>query len=151
DDGDEERVPEPVGERGLGEEILEVLQRGIERPERRVVDGAPRAVQLGVGTDGRDQHPVERKQRADDEDRQRNVEVHPPLPRPFYDHLPTAPAPVERRVACPRSAWHRHARCHAASSLRRYRNCTQTTMKRTGSMKREMAAPSPRRPVATPT
>src|SRR5207237_4160691 len=125
-DGDEERVPEPVRERRLLEQVAEVLQRGVERPERRVGHGAPRAVELRVGTDGRDEHPVEGKEGADQEHGERNVEVDPALPRLLDDH-------------------------YAPSSRRRYRSCTQTTTNSTGSMKSEMAAPSPRRPVATPT
>src|SRR5262249_27912564 len=120
----EERVPDPVRKARLLQQVLDVLQRRMQRPERRAVDRPPRAVELGVGADGRDQHPVERKQRADHEDRERDVEVHPLLPAPL-DH-------------------------HAASSLRRYLSCSQTTMNSTGSMKSEMAAPSPSRPVATP-
>ena len=83
---DEERVPQPAGERRLRHQVAEVLQRRRERPERRVVHGAPGAIELGVGADGGDQHPIEREQRADDEHGQRDVEVHPLLPPALYDH-----------------------------------------------------------------
>src|SRR5437762_346524 len=82
---DEERVPQPDGERRLRHEIAEVRERGRERPERRVVDGAPRAVELAVRADRRDQHPVERKQRADYEGGERDVEEHPRLPSRLDD------------------------------------------------------------------
>src|SRR5438034_1043360 len=65
----------------------------------RAVNNAPRAIELRVGSDGGDEHPVERKERADDEERERDVEVHPPLPRPLDDHLSRAPDRVEPRVA----------------------------------------------------
>src|SRR5262245_399680 len=83
--GDEERVPQPVGKRGLGEQVPEVLQRRVHRPERRVVGGAPRAVELGIGSNGRDQHPVEGEEGPDHEEGERNVEVDPLLPPPLDD------------------------------------------------------------------
>src|SRR5215813_14018137 len=82
----EEGVPQPVRECRLPEEIDEVLEGGIERPERRVVGSAPGAVELGVGTDRGDEHPVEGEQGTDHEDGQRDVEVHPLLPAPLDDH-----------------------------------------------------------------
>src|SRR5262249_31585598 len=95
-------------------------------PEGRVVRGPPRPVQLGVGTDGRDEHPVEREQGPDDEDGQRDVEEHPRLPPALQDHG------------------------QAPSSRRRYRSWTQTTRSRTGNMQRETAALARRRAASTP-
>jgi hypothetical protein len=48
------------------------------------------------------------------------------------------------------NSFDRADRHYAPSSLRKYLSWIQTTMKRTGSMQSEIAAPSPRRPVATP-
>src|SRR5215471_2054269 len=95
--GDEERVPQPVRKRRLGHQVPEVLEGGLQSPERRVVGGAPGTVQLGVGPDGGDEHPVEGEQGADDEDGEGNVEEDPPLPRSLDDHVIRGPASNDRR------------------------------------------------------
>src|SRR5262249_46038749 len=97
DGGDEERVPQPVRKRRLGHQGPEVLEGGLQSPERRVVGGAPGTVQLGVGPDGGDEHPVEGEQGADDEDGEGNVEEDPPLPRSLDDHVIRGPASNDRR------------------------------------------------------
>src|SRR5207247_9064138 len=111
--GDEEGVPEPVRERGLLEQVPEVLEGRMERPEGGVVDGPPRAVELGIWADGGDQHPVEGEERPDHEHGERNVEVHPPLPLSFYDHLVpggsaccrSSPGPPHQLLWCHRCAY----------------------------------------------
>src|SRR5213593_1138334 len=133
-DRDEHRVPEPGREHRLREEIEHVLDGGLGSPERRVVDRSPRPVQLTVGPEGGHQHPVEREQCADDEERQRDVEEDPLAPQRALDH-----ARAGARAAC-------H---HAPSTRRMYQSWITTMMKSIGNIS-ETAAPSPRSPVLMP-
>src|SRR2546427_726586 len=57
------------------------------------MDVAPGPVELRVGPDRGDEHPVERKERPDEEQGQRDVEEDPLLPAPLDDHY----APSRRR------------------------------------------------------
>src|SRR6202521_2951340 len=55
-------------------------------PERGIVRGVPRPVELAVRPDRGDDHPVEWKQQSDDEGGQRNVEEDPAPPNRALDH-----------------------------------------------------------------
>src|SRR5260370_32699427 len=55
-------------------------------PERGVVRGVPRTIELAVRPDRGDDHPVERKQQPDDEGGQRKVEEDPASPNRALDH-----------------------------------------------------------------
>src|SRR6185503_5313301 len=132
---DEHRVPQPRREHRLLEEIDRVLEGWLGRPERRVVDGAPRPVELAVRPERGDGHPVERKQRTHDEDRQRDVEEYPLVPATALDHAGTRA---------------RAARHQAPSTRRMYQSWMTTMMKSIGNIASETAAPSPRSPVLMP-
>ena len=60
---------------GLEEQVLDVLERRPDHPERAVVGVVG---QLVVGFDRGDRHPVEREQQHEDEDRQRQVDDEDP-------------------------------------------------------------------------
>src|SRR5918994_1028756 len=124
-EGDEHRVEHPAGERRFLEQVRDVLERRIVRPERLVADGVPRLVELAVRSEGRDDHPVEGKQQDEDEQDQRDVVEHPLPPKRTLNH---------QRV----------------STRRMYRSCTTTMMNRNGNMASEIAAPSDSNPVPMP-
>src|SRR6185436_3320339 len=102
-----------------------MLERRLQRPQRRRVRLAPGGVQLGIGTERGDGHPVEGEQREDDERRHRQVEVEPFLPLALDEH-------------------------YALSMRLRKRSCTHTTANNTGNMNSDSAATSPSRPEPTP-
>ena len=135
DDRDEHRVVEPRAEHGLPEEIGHVLPGRARGPERLVVDGAPRPVELGVRPEGGDQHPVEGEERPDEERGQGDVEEHPLLPPGPLDHPRARTGPPGHQ---------------APSTRRMYQSWITTTMKSSGNIARDAAAPSPRRPVLIP-
>src|SRR5262245_9070077 len=76
-------------------------------------------VELGIGTDGGDHHPVERKQRHADHEHQRNLERHRPFERPSV------------------------ADGHGQSLRRMYQSCNTMTTRRKGNRKSEIEAPCP--------
>src|SRR6516225_8949289 len=85
-DRDEQRVPHPGAEQRFAEQVLDVLERRMECPERRIVRRHPRAVQLAIRTHRRYHHPVERKQQHEDEHPERDVEEDPTPPLRSFDH-----------------------------------------------------------------
>ena len=73
------RVPEPAGVGGLEEQVLDVLERRADHPERAILGVVG---ELVVGFDGGDRHPVEREQQHEHEQRQRQVDhQYPPRQR----------------------------------------------------------------------
>ena len=83
---DEHRVPQPGRKQRLLEQIPDVVQGRLPRPERVVVDRVPRPVQLAVRPHRRDHHPVEREQQEQQEESHRDVEEDPPSPYGAFDH-----------------------------------------------------------------
>ena len=97
DQGDEHGVEHPAAEVRLLEQVLDVLERRMVGPERHVVGGIPRPVELAVRPEGRDDHPVEREQQDEDEQDQRDVVEHPLPPERTFDHV-SASQPLDRRM-----------------------------------------------------
>ena len=68
------------------QQIADVVERRMQRPERRVVRRHPRPVKLGVRPDRRHHHPVEREQQPDNEQHEREIEEDPASPARTLDH-----------------------------------------------------------------
>src|SRR5207248_9329243 len=57
----------PCAEQCLGQQILDVHPGRVRGPERGIVRGVPRTIELAVRPYRGDDHPVERKQQRDNE------------------------------------------------------------------------------------
>src|SRR5207249_3711571 len=110
------RVPHPAVEERFLHQVLDVVERRVRSPERRVQRMVPRAIELAVGPHRGDQHPVEREQQREDEESHRQVEPEPLLPARAFDHL--------------------------FSTRRMYQSWKMTTSSNAGNMASEIAAPS---------
>src|SRR5262249_60238852 len=104
-----------LGEQGKVEKRAEVREGGMEREEGVRAE----VVELGIGTDGGDHHPVERKQRHADHEHQRDLERH----RPFE--------------------WASVPDRHPQSLRRMYQSWNTMTTRRNGKRKSEIEAPCP--------
>src|SRR4029453_7453337 len=113
DSGDEESVPRPLREHGQLEQVVEVLEGRVQREEGIHLD----VVQLPIGTDGGDHHPVEREQRRPNHQRQGDMERDCAL-----EGTPVAYG-------------------HGQSLFRMYQSWNTMTMRRNGKRKSEIEAP----------
>ena len=100
-DRDEHRVEHPAAEVRLLEQVGEVLERRLVGPERLVVHRVPRPVQLAVGTEAGDDHPVEREEQHEDEQDQRDVVEHPLPPDARLSIIVSGPPRGGCRAAAP--------------------------------------------------
>src|SRR5947208_1286778 len=121
---DQHRVPHPAVEQRLLQQVLDVVERRIAGPERRVERMVPRAIELAVRPHRGHRHPVEREQQAEDEHAHWQVEPEPFLPARAFNHL--------------------------FSTRRMYQSWNTTTRSNAGNIASEIAAPSLSNPVPTP-
>src|SRR5262249_51781553 len=107
-DGDEEGVPEPPDEERIAHEVAPVVETTLDQGRAVEVEGPALlcdgrharngnvwihlpVIGLAGGLDGRDEHPVEGKQREDDEEEQGEMKGHGSPDEPLADWPPHRP------------------------------------------------------------